>query len=127
MPEWAMQLLITGGGLGLTAAGLKGWWNAWREDRKRRADALAADKEKEERRRQEEVDRLRGQLKEAAERIEKLQERFESLLVDAAAKAQDDKREKADLIAMLAKFHELSLAMVEALKDSTKARAKDTA
>jgi outer membrane murein-binding lipoprotein Lpp len=107
MPEWAMQLLVTAGGLGLMAGGAKAWWAAWREDRKAKRDGAASEK------------------RTLEARVEKLQDKLESLLMDAAAKGQDDRREKAEMIAMLAKMNELASAMAEALKDFTKARAKD--
>jgi len=86
-----------------------GWMVKVRWDRRIAREAL------EEKRRQDELDRLRSEVREAWERVEKLQGKLESLLVDAAARAQDDKREKAELVTVLAKFHELSSAMVAAM------------
>ena len=108
MPEWLMQLLVSAGGLGMIGAMGKAWWTAFRDDRKTKLDAEATYK------------------KSLEAKVERLQDKVESLLMDAAAKGQDDRREKAELIAALNKINELSASMVDALKDATKARMRDS-
>ena len=49
-----MTLLVTAGGLGMIGAGAKAWWDAWREDRKAKRESVAAEKAREEERRQSE-------------------------------------------------------------------------
>lgn len=125
--EWitVLKVLVGGGVLALLGGGARVWFSAWRADKDRRAKAIEDERAREEKRRQDELDRLRADLRDAWNRVQNGQERFESLLMDAAAKGQDDKRERSEMIAMLAKFHELSFAMIRATEEATKARAKD--
>lgn len=90
MPDWAMQLLVAGGGLAALVAAVGKLFNvvhsAW----------LA---------------------KEA--QIVKLQDKVESLLMDAKARAEDDKAERAERLAMDAKQNELAATTTAALKEAT--------
>jgi uncharacterized protein YlxW (UPF0749 family) len=124
MPEWAMNLLVAGGGLGMLGAGLKAWFTAWREDRQAKAQALAADKKAEEERRQTEFARLRDEKKQEEARVERLQAKVESLLMDAAAREREDNAARAERLAMDAKQNELTAATIAALKENTAVMAR---
>lgn len=124
MPEWAMQLLVAGGGLGMVGAANKAWFNAWREDRQKRADRIAAAEKRIEEDRQAELTRLRAEKKDEEERVEKLQAKVESLLMDARAKAEEDHAERAERLAMDSKRLELDSAMLAALKEAVALRTQ---
>lgn len=125
--EWitVLKVLVGGGLLAIVGGGTRVWFTAWQASKAAKAKAIEDDKAREEKRRQDELDRMRDELREARALVEKGQARFESLLMDAAAKGQDDKREKAELIAILAKLNELSFALIKATEEATRARAKD--
>lgn len=101
-PE-VMQWLLGGGGIALLGGGIKVWWTDYKAVQKEKRDAVAAEK------------------RSLEERAERLQAKLDSVLADAMAKALDDKRERAELIAILNKFQELTVIMTEV----TKARARD--
>lgn len=100
MPEWAMQLLIAGGGLGLLGAGTKAWWVDWCESRKAKRKALADDK------------------KSLEERADRLQGKVESLLMDAIAREREHNAQQADRIAMDAKLADVIATATAELKEA---------
>lgn len=106
MPDWAMTLLVTAGGLAMMGGGAKAWWSAWREDRKAKADAAA------------------GEKRSLESRVERLQDKLESLLRDAVAQAKDDKAERAERLAMDAKLFDLLSTISAALKEAATIKAK---
>jgi hypothetical protein len=100
------------------------WFKSWREDRKEKAATAATQKKEEEERRQAEMDRLRSEKRAAEERAEKYQARFESVLMDLRAKAEEDHVQRADRIATDKQWAALVTAMTAALDraDATIAR-----
>lgn len=106
MPEWAMQLLVAGGGLALIGGGIRAWWTAWLEDRKAKSDAAAAEK------------------KSQQERTEKLEGKVESLLHDAAASAKELNAQLIARIDMDEKQNTVIAANTEALKENAKLYAR---
>lgn len=106
MPEWLMQLLIAGGGLGLIAGGVKSIYNSRNDERK--------------------AEIIRREVERAAleARVEKLQDKIESLLMDAIAREQEANAQMQERIAMDAKQNEVIAAATVALKDAAAAIAK---
>jgi len=105
MPDWLMQLLVAGGGLGMMAALIKAWWTGWREDRIRRESVQQAIVEKLE------------------ERNEALRAKVESLLMDAFARERESNALRAERLDMDKKMAALATAMTAALERS---KAKDS-
>lgn len=106
MPEWAMTLLVSGGGLVMVAGGAKAWWSAWREDRKAKRDGMVAEK------------------RSLEERADRLQGKVESLLMDAIAREREHNAQQADRIAMDAKQNEVIITATTALKEAAVLMAK---
>jgi vacuolar-type H+-ATPase subunit D/Vma8 len=104
MPEWVERLLIAGGGLTMLAGMVKAWW----EDRIRR-EALQ----------QAIVDRLQ-------KKNDALQTRFESLLMDAKAKAEEDHAQRAEAIATNKQLAAVTTAMIAALDRAIAINARFT-
>lgn len=100
MPEWALQLLVTGGGLAIMAGGADTWFKAWREDRTAR-----------EARQRDVVGGLEA-------RNDRLQAKVESLLADAIARERENNAQQADRIAMDAKQNEVIITATTALKEA---------
>ena len=106
MPEWAQQLLIAGGGLAMIGGGLRAWWTAFREDRKAKREADAAAK------------------RSLEERAERLQEKVESLLMDAFARERESNAQLAERIAMDKQQNEIIIAATAALQEARALLAK---
>ncbi len=86
------------------AGGAKAWWTSWREDRKARRDAASAEK------------------KALEDRVEKLQEKVESLLMDALARERENNVLRTERLAMDKQLASLVTTMAVALERS---KAKD--
>ena len=105
MPDWAMSLLVTAGGLGLMAGGAKAWWTAWRDDRKQARDNVAAEK------------------KSLEDRVETSRAKVESLLMDAIARERETNALRVERLEMDKKLAALVTTLTAAL-DRAEAHAK---
>lgn len=106
MPPWLESLLIAGGGLTLIGGGVGAWWRAWREDRRRREDLRQKEKQ------------------DLIDRVERLQLKVESLLMDAIAREKESNIQMQERIEMDAKQNNVIAAATVALKDAAAAFAK---
>lgn len=123
MPEWALQLLVTGGGLGMMGAGANAWFKAWREDRKAKRDAEAAKIAAAEavtaqalKSLQERNDKLEGQL-------ERYGGKLESVLMDMIAAKEEAVRQMGARMEMDDRQDASIIASAEALKANAKMMA----
>ena len=90
----------------LAGGGISAWWKAQREDRRLEAERREAEKH------------------DLVGRVEKLQAKVESLLMDAIAREKEANRQMQERIAMDAKQNEVIAAATVALKDAATAIAK---
>jgi hypothetical protein len=104
MPPWVMEILIPGGGLLLLAGGAKAWWNELIAARKAKRETEMAEK------------------RVLEERVENLQEKVESLLMDALARERESNTLRAQRLDMDKQLVALATAMAASLD---RAHAKD--
>lgn len=100
MPEWATALLKEAlAPTGILALAFGWWFKTKRDDKRAAADRAAAEK------------------KSLEDRIERLQEKIHSLLMDAIAREREHNAQQADRIATDAKQNEVIITATTALKD----------
>lgn len=106
MPQWLMELFFAVIGSTALTGGVGWWFKTRRDDRNREADRLA---------------QLHATLE---ARVEKLQAKVESLLMDAIARERESNAQLADRIDMDKQQNEVIAAATAALKEATTALAR---
>lgn len=106
MPDWSKEVVLA---LIAAATGGVAWWFKTRHDDKVRREAAQ----------QTIIDRLQ-------KRHDDLQARFESLLMDAKMKAEDDRAERAESIATNKQLAAVTTAMIAALDRANAINARLT-